>query len=1035
MKPVHATHQEHESSERRGLRLPRWHYLYFLLAGFDLVTVSFSLYVTHQLVGIHRTSVETNQLWAVRLRRYSEIGVLAAQVNAPGNNVFESGDYELERRHLTEALTGFNQSLSEAEEDLRTQVSAKIAGPLLVNLEKIDRPVQAMAEEARQIFSYFQADELDKAGAHMASMDHRFYEATGAADRLIQDVQEIQERLLTAQGDGAVRMRRFEYLIAGLIAFMVLGVTTYGIKISTAARKGQAERESLIQALRAKEGRLRSILDTAADGIIIIDERGIIESFNASAERLFGWSSEEVIGKNVSLLAPSPDDERHDGYIQRFLETHEPRIIGIGREVLARRRDDTTFPMHLSVSEVLLGDQRLFTGIVRDITEIKRAEETIRRHNEILEATVTARTAELTQINARLREEIAERERAVETQRESEARTRIILETAADGIITIDERGGVESFNAAAERIFGWDAKDIIGKNVDLLMPSPYSQEHNTYLARYLETGQRNIIGTGRELVGHRKNGTPFPVYLSVSEVRLHDRRLFTGIVQDITQRKQTEATLRESKERYRLLVEATHVIPWELDLATFRFTYVGPQAAEMLGYPVEDWLGEKFWENHLHPDDRDAAVQFCKSKALAGEDHEFEYRMLARDGEEIWVRDYVSVISNKRGPTQMRGVIINITAHKRAEEKMRRLACGLESAGESVSITDLNGTILYVNPAFTKLTGYTAEEMIGGNHRMLKSGQHPVELYEEMWAAILRGEVWSHEIVNRRKDGVEYDALLTTGPVRDRKGKLEGFVAIQRDITDRKRAAVALEQSNVELERKNKEMEQFVYTVSHDLKSPLVTIQGFAGHMARDMKEGRSDRIDGYLQRIHKSSIRMARLIDDLLDLSRIGRITQKLEPVSLSVLIREIEERHEEPLQVRQIALHVQEEMPTVLADKERISEVFDNLLTNAIKYGCNGEGARIEIGAVGEAGEIHIFVRDHGPGIPPEYHDTVFQLFHRLDQNAEGTGVGLSIVKRIVEVHGGRVWVESESGAGATFWVALPKKRSRIKDTVGA
>ncbi|MFQ5412627.1 MAG: ATP-binding protein, partial [Phycisphaerae bacterium] len=316
------------------------------------------------------------------------------------------------------------------------------------------------------------------------------------------------------------------------------------------------------------------------------------------------------------------------------------------------------------------------------------------------------------------------------------------------------------------------------------------------------------------------------------------------------------------------------------------------------------------------------------------------------------------------------------------------------------------------------------------GNHRMLKSGHHPAKFYEEMWATILRGGVWSGEIVNRRKDGSEYDAHLTTGPVRDRQGKLEGFVSIQRDITDRKRAAMELERSNIELERKNKEMEQFVYTVSHDLKSPLVTIQGFAGHMARDMKDGRSDRIEGYLQRIHKSSVRMARLIDDLLDLSRIGRITHATEPVDLNVLIRELEERHEDHLQSQRITL---DGMPLILADRERIAEVFDNLLTNAIKYGCDGEDARIKIGAVEETGEIRIFVRDHGPGIPPEYHDTVFQLFHRLDQSAEGTGVGLSIVKRIVEVHGGRVWIESECAEGATFWVALPRKRARVEDAV--
>ena len=272
-------------------------------------------------------------------------------------------------------------------------------------------------------------------------------------------------------------------------------------------------KEQLLHERRAQQdalAQLQSVIDAAVDGILAIDERGLIEWVNPAALAIFGYSAEELIGRNINLLMPEPYHSEHDGYLRNYRDTGERKIIGIGREVLGRRKNGTTFPLDLAVSEVKLADRRMFTGIVRDITDRKHAEQALR---------------------------------------DSEVRHRAILEAAVDGIITIDERGMIESLNPAAERLFGYAQQELIGRNVKVLMPAPYREEHDGYLANYRDTGIKKIIGIGREVQGQRKDGTIFPLDLAVSEVKLGDRRMFTGVVRDITDRKLAERELVEAKD------------------------------------------------------------------------------------------------------------------------------------------------------------------------------------------------------------------------------------------------------------------------------------------------------------------------------------------------------------------------------------------------------------------------------------------------------------------------------------------------------
>lgn len=267
----------------------------------------------------------------------------------------------------------------------------------------------------------------------------------------------------------------------------------------------KANQETPVDAMENKS-RLKAIIDTAIDGIITIDTRGIVETMNPAAARIFGYEPEEVIGQNISMLMPEPDRSRHDQYIENYLRTGQAQIIGKGREVLGKKKDGTIFPFLLSISEVELPGKLIFTGIVHDITELKKTEAALR---------------------------------------ESENKINSIIQAAVDGIITINNRGMMEMVNPSAARLFGYNAAELLGQSINMLMPEPDSSLHDGYIRHYEETGEKRIIGIGREVTGMRKDGTVFPFYLSISEVQLADFKVYTGFVHDITKQKLDEERLR----------------------------------------------------------------------------------------------------------------------------------------------------------------------------------------------------------------------------------------------------------------------------------------------------------------------------------------------------------------------------------------------------------------------------------------------------------------------------------------------------------
>ncbi|MDQ8186479.1 PAS domain S-box protein [Pelagicoccus sp. SDUM812002] len=254
---------------------------------------------------------------------------------------------------------------------------------------------------------------------------------------------------------------------------------------------------------------LKGVMDAVVDGLVTIDDKGDIHSFNPAAERIFGYESSEVAGQNVKVLMPEPYHGEHDGYLHNYRDTGVRKIIGIGREVAAKRKDGSIFPMELAVSEMKVAGKRMFVGIIRDITERK--------------ATELERDSLTTELQG-------------------------IMDAVVDGLITIDEKGCIQTFNPAAERIFGYASEEVAGRNVKVLMPEPYHSEHDGYLDNYHHTGDRKIIGIGREVTAKRKDGTVFPMDLAVSEMRVSGKKTYIGIIRDITERRRGE------QERLRMI-------------------------------------------------------------------------------------------------------------------------------------------------------------------------------------------------------------------------------------------------------------------------------------------------------------------------------------------------------------------------------------------------------------------------------------------------------------------------------------------------
>ncbi|MBS1158826.1 MAG: multi-sensor hybrid histidine kinase [Proteobacteria bacterium] len=367
-----------DATTRPDVKFPKWRYVYFLLAAFDLLTVSAGLYLNHQIMEIYTGSVEENRIWADRVAAYSHLGELAELVNTPGNNVFDSRNVALESQRMYAAVAAFDHDLAERRQELQDNLEPAVAIPLLEHFTAIVSAKTEMVGEAERIFAYFRSKQPDLAGERMATMDHKYAKLNGALLELRRAVGQIQEQHFKQQTTAAAELQQFEYVIGLSIVLMVAGAMFYGHRLARQMQLDADEKQRHVTLIEEAEARTRSILDTAAEGILTFDAAGRIESFNKAAERMFGYPDGAAVGCDVrrlipALAAPLAPPAGSDG------EPAAGQSFAIpGGEGSGRRRDGSDFPLELSASQVDVGRAPIYTAIVRDISERRQAGEALR---------------------------------------------------------------------------------------------------------------------------------------------------------------------------------------------------------------------------------------------------------------------------------------------------------------------------------------------------------------------------------------------------------------------------------------------------------------------------------------------------------------------------------------------------------------------------------------------------------------------------------------------------------------------------------
>ena len=384
-------------------------------------------------------------------------------------------------------------------------------------------------------------------------------------------------------------------------------------------------------------------------------------------------------------------------------------------------------------------------------------------------------------------------------------------------------------------------------------------------------------------------------------------------------------------------------------------------------------------------------------------------------------------LISNKDIRTE-------ITDRKNAEEELREFKEQLQeikfALDESslVAITDKNGTITYANKKFCDVSGYAHKELIGQNHRILKSGFHSPEFYQDLWKTISSGHVWLGEIKNVSKDGRYYWVKTTIVPFLDDEGKPEQYIAIRTEITDRKNAEEELRKSKEQLEELTRTKDQFAAMMSHEIKTPIVPIVGYTELLMDGTLGTLTDVQREKIKIIYENSLRLARLVQDMIDSYKmgLGKLKLDVKEVRCNEIIRQCIDSFRPLAEKLGVRLDNKSKDILVVCDPNRIQQVLSNLVSNSIKYVQPSQGL-ITISTKLDDNHVVFTVEDNGAGIPKDKQSDLFHPFYQADTSLTrkpgGTGLGLSISKGLVELHGGKIWIESDEGKGTAVHFTMP------------
>ncbi len=722
--------------------------------------------------------------------------------------------------------------------------------------------------------------------------------------------------------------------------------------------------------------RLAAVVEGASDAILVLSTDGTIRAWNAAAERLYGWSRDEVVGRSVEALCP-----------EGFTADVEKALLAVAGgeriesfETSRKRKDGSQFTVSLSLSPVhdAHGQVVNVSAIERDVTDRAR----------------------------------------------TEARFRDLVEAAPDAIVIVDDSGVITLVNAQTEMLFGYDRERLVGQPIEILVPRRFRDRHPAHRRGYAHSPRTRPMGATLELAALHADGREFPVEISLSPLAADSDVTDAATIRDVTQRKAAES-------KFRGLLEAAPDAIVGVD-SSGRIVLVNAQTEALFGYAREELIGQLVEVlvpesmRATHPARREGYFAEPRTREM-GEGLDLVARR--KDGSEFPVEISLSSIETEDG-ILVSAAIRDVTERKRAAARFQGL---VEAAPDAMVILDEDGRISLVNAQTVKLFGYEREDLIGQQVEVLVPhrfrGRHPNHRREYSANPRVRGMGTELDLFGLRRDGTEFPVEISLSPLETESGV--SISAAIRDVTDRKRteeaqsaAFEAEREASARLREVDRLRTDFISTVSHELRTPLTAIKGFAEFLSGAWDETpEASKVD-LVKRILLAGVRLDSLIQDLLDFSRLerGQLAMRPEQLDLGDLLDEMIGRAEPILEAHRVRRDLAPGL-TLYADRTAMVRVLDNLVSNAVKF--SPSGSEIAISASEHDGDLVIEVADQGIGITEDEQDKVFDRFYRVAESSgrPGTGIGLAIVKEFVQAQGGSISVRSVPGQGSTFVVHAP------------
>jgi len=798
---------------------------------------------------------------------------------------------------------------------------------------------------------------------------------------------------------------------------------------------------------------LAAIVESSDNAIIGKDLNANITSWNKSAQKMYGYPSDEIIGKPISILLPTNLENDIDQIMEKIKNGESLKHY----DTLRRRKDGSLIDVSLSVSPIvnIYGKVIGVSTIAHDITERKLAEkrkqelleseqllsEELQTSNEELQCT----TEELRVANEELIDQTIELRDVNQALSENEEKFFKVFH-ANPAPMTISDENKFIDVNESYSKLTGYSRDELIGHNTAELNILDVN-EREQYLNKSKEDGLINDIEFEMNTKFNEKR-----IITSSSEIiKLNGKTRFISFNYDITERKQAEAELNKYREQLEEMVEAR---TFELEqtnnslnqskehyLTLFNSIDEGFCTVEVIFDDNNNPIGYRFLEVNPAFENQtglfEAQGKLMRDLAPDHEEHWFEiYGKIALTGKPMrFVNEaealdrWYDVYAFKLGGDESREVAIlfnDITKFKKSENALKLSNIYnrslLEASLDPLVTIGPDGKITDVNNSTEVATGFSRDEIIGTDFSDYFT--EPNKAKEGYKQVFKEGFVKDYSLEIKHKNGQLTPVLYNASVYKDDSNNVIGVFASARDITERKEAEKVLKIRLDELARSNAELEQFAYVSSHDLQEPLRMIASYLQLLERKYKGKLDAKADKYINFSVDGATRMQNLIDDLLAFSRVTTQADELKPTDLEPIYTEVLSNLEVLINENNAILK-HDPLPIIIADKTQISQVFQNLINNAIKFRSE-EQPKINISVTEKDNQWLFAVQDNGIGIDPKHSDRIFEVFKRLHKKRDypGTGIGLAICKKIIERHGGLIWVESELGKGSIFYFTLPK-----------